>query len=216
MLCITRHDDVMTWEGFPHYWPFSWWRHQMETFSASLAICAGNSWFTLICARINGWINNREAGDLRRRCTHYDAIVMCKGNPMVASHGRTHSSALLIVISIATVSSSVSLWYLSVALRCSWCQSRLCLKQSKFKRIHMSWCYGSWTDGLFNMQIQGITVVVYCVFFATDWSLRPNSLSWYCLGGPGGWQVKRLEWLENWFSCCKAIFSSGVPAVFEC
>ena len=107
MPCITRHDDVMTWEGFPHYWPFSWWCHQMETFSASLAICAGNTWFTLICARINGWGNNREAGDLRRRCTHYDAIVMCKGSPMIASHGRTHSSALLTVISIATVSSSV-------------------------------------------------------------------------------------------------------------
>ena len=71
---------------------FTWWRHQMETFSALLAICAGNSpgtvnsphkgqWrgtlmFTLICARINGWVNNREAGDLRRYRTHYDVIVM--------------------------------------------------------------------------------------------------------------------------------------------
>ena len=58
-----------------------WWRHQMETFSALLAICAGNSpvpvnsphkgqwrgaWmFSLICVWINGWVNNREAGDLR-------------------------------------------------------------------------------------------------------------------------------------------------------
>ena len=25
------------------WWHISWWRHQMETFSASLAICAGNS-----------------------------------------------------------------------------------------------------------------------------------------------------------------------------
>ena len=56
---------------------FPWWRHQMETFSALLAICAGNSpvpgefpaqrpvtWsfmFSLICAWINGWANNREA-----------------------------------------------------------------------------------------------------------------------------------------------------------
>ena len=71
----------------------AWWRHQMETFSALLAICAGNSpvpvnsphkgqWrgalmFTLICARINGWVNNREAGDLRRYRAHYDVIVMC-------------------------------------------------------------------------------------------------------------------------------------------
>ena len=70
----------------------TWWRHQMETVSALLAICAGNSpapvnsphkgqWrgalmFSLICARINGWVNNREAGDLRRHPTHCDVIVM--------------------------------------------------------------------------------------------------------------------------------------------
>ena len=71
----------------------SWWRHQMEPFSALLALCAGNSpvlvnsphkgqWrgalmFSLICARINGWVNNGEAGDLRRQRAHYDVIVMC-------------------------------------------------------------------------------------------------------------------------------------------
>ena len=60
----------------------SWWRHQMETFSALLAICAGNSPVTaefpaqrpvtrsfdvfLICVWINDWANNREAGDFRR------------------------------------------------------------------------------------------------------------------------------------------------------
>ena len=71
---------------------FTWWRHQMETFSALLAICAGNSpapvnsphkrqWrgalmLSLICARINGWVNNREAGDLRRYRAHYDVSVM--------------------------------------------------------------------------------------------------------------------------------------------
>ena len=58
---------------------FTRWRHQMETFSALLVICAGNSpvtvnslykgqWhralmFSLICAWINGWINSGEAGD---------------------------------------------------------------------------------------------------------------------------------------------------------
>ena len=34
--------------------------------------------FTLICARINGWVNNREAGDLRRIRAHYNVIVMMK------------------------------------------------------------------------------------------------------------------------------------------
>ena len=72
------------------YWMGSWWRHQKETFSALLAIFAGNSpvnsphkgqWrgalkFSLICARINGWVNNGEAGDLRHHRAHYDVIVM--------------------------------------------------------------------------------------------------------------------------------------------
>ena len=73
-----------------------WWRHQMETFSALLAICAGNSpvpgesphkgqWrgalmFPLICARINGWVNHGEAGDLRRILPHYDVTVMSFGD----------------------------------------------------------------------------------------------------------------------------------------
>ena len=32
--------------------------------------------FSLICAWINGWVNNREAGDLRCYRAHYDVIVM--------------------------------------------------------------------------------------------------------------------------------------------
>ena len=32
--------------------------------------------FSLIWAWINGWVNNREAGDLRRQCAHYDVTVM--------------------------------------------------------------------------------------------------------------------------------------------
>ena len=32
--------------------------------------------FSLICVWINGWVNNREAGDLRRHRDHYDVNVM--------------------------------------------------------------------------------------------------------------------------------------------
>ena len=32
--------------------------------------------FSLICVWINGWVNNLEAGDLRRYRSHYDVIVM--------------------------------------------------------------------------------------------------------------------------------------------
>ena len=68
------------------------WHHQMEKFSALLALCAGihqsplNSlhkghWrrtliFSLICVWINGWVNNCGAGNLRRHRAHHDVIVM--------------------------------------------------------------------------------------------------------------------------------------------
>ena len=32
--------------------------------------------FSFICVWINGWVNNREAGDLKRYRAHYAAIVM--------------------------------------------------------------------------------------------------------------------------------------------
>ena len=77
-------------------WPtyrMSRWRHQMDPFSALLALCVGNStvtsefpserpalMFSLFCAWLHGWVNNREAGGLRRYRTHYDAIVMVSRN----------------------------------------------------------------------------------------------------------------------------------------
>ena len=72
----------------------SWWRHQMETFSALLALCVAGDctpspvdsphkgqWrgaliFSFICGWINGWANNRMASDSRRHSSHYDVIVM--------------------------------------------------------------------------------------------------------------------------------------------
>ena len=63
----------------------------METFSALLAICTGNSpvpgefpaqrpvtrsFGVFFDLRLNKQLHNREAGDLRRHRAHYDANVM--------------------------------------------------------------------------------------------------------------------------------------------
>ena len=75
----------------------------METFYALLALCAENSPVTgefpaqrpvtrsfdvsLICAWINAWVNNRDAGDLRRHSAHYGVIVM---TPLPSYLCKTH------------------------------------------------------------------------------------------------------------------------------
>ena len=70
------HDDVIKWKHFPRYWPFVRGIHRSPVNSPHKGQWRGALMFTLICARINGWVNNREAGDLRRYRAHYDVIVM--------------------------------------------------------------------------------------------------------------------------------------------
>ena len=63
---------------------WTWWRHQMETFSALLAICVGNSPGTrtkasdaeLWCFLSSASELTVEASDLRRYRAHYDVSVM--------------------------------------------------------------------------------------------------------------------------------------------
>ena len=70
------HEDVIKWKHFPRYWPFVWGIPRSPVNSPPKGQWRGALMFSLICARINGWVNNREAGDLRRHCAHYDIIVM--------------------------------------------------------------------------------------------------------------------------------------------
>ena len=70
------HDDVIKWKHFPRYWPFVRGIHRSPVNSPHKGQWRGALMFNLICARINVWVNNREAGDLRRYRTHYDVIVM--------------------------------------------------------------------------------------------------------------------------------------------
>ena len=70
------HDDVIKWKHFPRYWPFVRGIHRSPVNSPHKSQCHGALMFSLICARINGWVNNREAGDLRRHRGHYGVSVM--------------------------------------------------------------------------------------------------------------------------------------------
>ena len=73
---MQAHDDVIKCKHFPRYWPFVRGIHRSPVNSPHKGQWRGALMYSLICAWINDWINNREAGDLRRHRAHYDAIVM--------------------------------------------------------------------------------------------------------------------------------------------
>ena len=75
------HDDVIKWKHFPRYWPFVRGIHRSPVKSLHKGQWRGTLMFSLICARMNGWVNNCEAGDLRRLCAHYDVTVMTTCSP---------------------------------------------------------------------------------------------------------------------------------------
>ena len=70
------HDDVIKWKRFPRYWPFVRGIHRSPVNSPHKGQWRGALMFSLICVWINGWLNNRETGNLRRYRAHYDVAVM--------------------------------------------------------------------------------------------------------------------------------------------
>ena len=71
------------WKHFPRYWPYAQGIHRSPVNFPHKGQWHGALMFSLICARINSWVNNRSAGDLRRHWAHYDVIMMacCRPHP---------------------------------------------------------------------------------------------------------------------------------------
>ena len=61
---------------FPRYCPFVRGIHRSPVNSPHKGQWRGALMFSLIYAWLNGEVNNREAGDLRRHRAHYDVTVM--------------------------------------------------------------------------------------------------------------------------------------------
>ena len=73
---ITKTRNIK-WKHFPRYWPFVRGIHRSPVNSRTKASDAELCMmFSLICAWIKGWVNNREGGDLRLHRAHYDVAQM--------------------------------------------------------------------------------------------------------------------------------------------
>ena len=76
------HGDVVKWKHFLRYWPFVRGINRSPVNSPHKGQWRGALIFSLICAWMNGWVNNSETGDWRHHCAHYDVTAMC----VVISH----------------------------------------------------------------------------------------------------------------------------------
>ena len=65
------HDDIIKWKPFPCYWPFVRGIHHRTKASDTELWC-----FLWSAPELSGWVNNREAGDLRCHHAHYVISVM--------------------------------------------------------------------------------------------------------------------------------------------
>ena len=76
LINVDKHDDVIKWKHFPRYWSFVRGIHRSPVNSPHKGQWRVALMVSLVCARINGRVNNREAGDLRRHHAHCDVTVV--------------------------------------------------------------------------------------------------------------------------------------------
>ena len=109
-LCVPylhSYDDVIKWKHFPRYWPFVWGIHRSRVNSPFKGKWRGALIFSLICAWINGWVNNLKTGDFRRHRAHCDVTVMV-----------IHMHEMLCCAKTYTASSEI--WYKQCSVFVSW------------------------------------------------------------------------------------------------
>ena len=92
---LVLHDDVIKWKHFPRNWPFVRGIHRSAVNSPHKGQWRGALIFSLICVWKNGWVNNREAGDLRRNRGHYDVIVMNSFRRLVLVDGSLDRTTII-------------------------------------------------------------------------------------------------------------------------
>ena len=75
-----QHDDVIKWKHFSRYWPLVRRIHRSPVNSPHKDQWRGALMLSLILVWMNGWVNNGEAGDLRRYRAYYDVTVVKPAN----------------------------------------------------------------------------------------------------------------------------------------
>ena len=111
IVVTSMHDDIMKWKIFPCYLPFVREIHWSPVNSQHKGQWCGALMFSLICAWINSWVNNSEAGDSKRHHAHYDVTVMDMPHLMVYLQVRLQTSPITQTQSAEIISPLLVRWF---------------------------------------------------------------------------------------------------------
>ena len=75
------HDDVIKWKHFPRHWPFVLGIHRSPMNSLHKGRWRKALMFLWSTSEQTVWVNNRDAGGLRRHGTYFDATAMHTNPP---------------------------------------------------------------------------------------------------------------------------------------
>ena len=77
LICVKQYDTWWRHQRFPRYWSFVRGIHRGDRWIPRTKASDAELWCFLWSAPwMNGWVNNREAGDLRHHRAHYDVTIM--------------------------------------------------------------------------------------------------------------------------------------------
>ena len=135
------HDDDIKWKHCPRGHR---WNHRANASDTELW-CFLWSLILFSLTRINGWVNNREAGDLRRHRTHCDVTVMWSVNSKVC----WWTKKLVKHLHMGNINSlwpNDAIWRHRSARRCqarTWTNVDLPSKAFTWKKFHKNFSYNS-------------------------------------------------------------------------
>ena len=165
------HDDVIKWRHFPPYWPFVQGIYRLPVYVPHKGQCRGALMFSLTCAWINGWANNREAGDLRRHRAHCVVTIKAVFNSQWAGkldnlqlpmrlwlcYHSIKFNKLPLVITVCIVSQHMLHKYTSYIPSINWFPLRCCKVKNNSECLEES-------PRLTNSGINGSGVTYFLVF----------------------------------------------------
>ena len=149
-------DDVIKWKHFSRYWPFVRGIHWSPVNSPHKGQWRGALMFPLIYAWINGWINNREAGDLRHHRTHYDITAMCSTAMMHINLPRFLALSRQLFLYVWCIHFNLFSGCLHTYDRQFSCQLRCrhwCYRDCHNDRLHWRFWQQDWDDYCFRFSV---------------------------------------------------------------